>query len=281
MKKSKILGIALAAAMITSAASMTAFAKMAESADIKGCTVGITGSFNGWGGNGEADVPMTDDDGDGVYEGTIVIDSVEEGMISEAMTDNGSESVSRGFSGVQFKVRTNGTWADSWGDFELAYNRTYNSQTNCCVEATAGQPLTIKVKLDTNAIADQSEIDEDDRYEAGADDAFNVWMVTYEKVESEAPAEESSEEPAEESSETPAEESSEEPAEESSEQPAEESKETPAEESKESTAPAAESSEDTKTVGTGDTTSAVALVAVVIASLGVAVAMTKKASSKE
>ena len=263
MKKSKILGIALAAAMITSAASMTAFAKMAESADIKGCTVGITGSFNGWAKG--ADVPMADVDGDGVYEGTIVIDSVEEGMISEAMTDNGSESVSRGFSGVQFKVRTNGTWDDSWGDFELAYNRTYNSQTNCCVEATAGQPLTIKVKLDTNAIADQSEIDEDDRYEAGADDAFNVWMVTYEKVESEAPAEESSEEPAEESSETPA----------------EESKETPAEESKESTAPAAESSEDTKTVGTGDTTSAVALVAVVIASLGVAVAMTKKASSKE
>ena len=255
MKKSKILGIALAAAMITSAASMTAFAKMAESADIKGCTVGITGSFIGWGGKGEADVPMTDDDGDGVYEGTIVIDSVEEGMISEAMTDNGSESVSRGFSGVQFKVRTNGTWDDSWGDFELAYNRTYNSQTNCCVEATAGQPLTIKVKLDTNAIADQSEIDEDDRYEAGAD------------------AEESSEEPAEESKETPAEESK--------ETPAEESKETPAEESKESTAPAAESSEDTKTVGTGDTTSAVALVAVVIASLGVAVAMTKKASSKE
>ncbi len=281
MKKSKILGIALAAAMITSAASMTAFAKMAESADIKGCTVGITGSFIGWGGNGEADVPMTDDDGDGVYEGTIVIDSVEEGMISEAMTDNGSESVSRGFSGVQFKVRTNGTWDDSWGDFELAYNRTYNSQTNCCVEATAGQPLTIKVKLDTNAIADQSEIDEDDRYEAGADDAFNVWMVTYEKVESEASAEESSEEPAEESSETPAEESSEQPAEESKETPAEESKETPAEESKESTVPAAESSEDTKTVGTGDTTSAVALVAVVIASLGVAVAMTKKASSKE
>ena len=259
MKKSKILGIALAAAMITSAASMTAFAKMAESADIKGCTVGITGSFNGWAKG--ADVPMADVDGDGVYEGTIVIDSVEEGMISEAMTDNGSESVSRGFSGVQFKVRTNGTWDDSWGDFELAYNRTYNSQTNCCVEATAGQPLTIKVKLDTNAIADQSEIDEDDRYEAGADDAFNVWMVTYEKVESEAPAEESSEE--------------------SSETPAEESKETPAEESKESTAPAAESSEDTKTVGTGDTTSAVALVAVVIASLGVAVAMTKKASSKE
>ena len=275
MKKLKILGIALAAAMITSAASMTAFAKMAESADIKGCTVGITGSFNGWGGN---NVPMADVDGDGVYEGTIVIDSVEEGMISEAMTDNGSESVSRGFSGVQFKVRTNGTWDDSWGDFELAYNRTYNSQTNCCVEATAGSPLTIKVKLDTNAIADQSNIDEDDRYEAGADDAFNVWVVSYEVVASEAPAEESAEEPAEESAEEPAEESAEEPAEES----AEESAEEPAEESKESTAPAAEdSTEDTKTVGTGDTTSAVALVAVVIASLGVAVAMTKKASSKE
>ena len=268
MKKSKILGIALAAAMITSAASMTAFAKMAESADIASCTVGISGSFCGWGQKGEADTPMTDEDGDGVYEGTIVIDSVTADMITEAMTDDGtSTAVSRGFSGVQFKVRTNGNWDDSWGEFEAAYNRTYNSQTNCCVQATEGQPLTIKVTLDTTKIADQSAIEEDDRYEAGADDAFNVWVVSYETVEAAAPAEESTETPAEESTETPAEESTEAPA----EKPAEESDE----------APAAESSEDASTVPTGDTTSAVALVAVVIASLGVAVAMTKKASSKE
>ena len=269
MKKSKILGIAIAAAMITSAASMTAFAdKFAESADIKkAASVGITGTFCDWGGE---DVPMTDDDGDGVYEGTIVIDSVTEGMISESMEDKGPEEgkVSRGFSGVQFKIRTDGTWDNSWGDYEAAYNRTYNSQTNCCVEATVGAPLTIKVKLDTNQVVDQSGVEEeDDRYEAGADDAFNAWVVSYEKVESEAPAEESSETPAEESSETPAEESSEAPAEESK--------------TEESTTPAEESTEDSKTVGTGDTTSAIALVAVVIASLGVAVAMTKKASSKE
>ena len=42
-----------------------------------------------------------------------------------------------------------------------------------------------------------------------------------------------------------------------------------------------EADKDATPVATGDTTSAVALVAVVIASLGVAVAMTKKASSKE
>ncbi|MBQ9461087.1 MAG: hypothetical protein IJU51_04105 [Clostridia bacterium] len=267
MKKTKILGIAIAAAMITSAASMTAFAdKFAESADIKkAASVGITGSFCDWGGE---DVSMTDDDGDGVYEGTIVIDSVTEGMISESMEDKGPEEgkVSRGFSGVQFKIRTDGTWDNSWGDYEAAYNRTYNSQTNCCVEATVGAPLTIKVKLDTNKVVDQSGVEsEDDRYEDGADDAFNAWVVSYEKVD--APVEESSEE----SSETPVEESSETPAEESSETPAEESSSTPVE----------ESSEDSKTVDTGDTTSAVALVAVVMASLAVAVVMTKKASSKE
>ena len=257
MKKSKILGIALAAALITSAASMTAFAKMTESSEISGLSLGITGSFCNWGNSGETDVPMTDADGDGVYEGTFEV-GVTEDMIQEATTDDGTNIVSRGFSGVKFKVRTNGSWGDSWGEFEEAYNRTYNSQTDCCAEAVVGDNLKITVKLDTNTVADQSNQNPDDAYEAGADDAFNVWPVSFtvEKVAGETPAEES---PAEE---TPAEES-------------------PASEAPASTAPATEAGTDTTTVGTGDTTSAVALVAVVLASLGVAVVMTKKASSKE
>jgi len=265
MKKSKILGIALVAAMAASVAVVNASALSAD--EMKTHSVGICGAFNGWG--SAPDVVMTDDDGDGIWEGTVEIDNVTEDMITESTEDKGSAGiVSRGFSGVQFKVRLDNEWGTSWGDYEEAYDRTENSQTNCCAkEAVAGQSLTIKVKLDTTTLASDSLPVDDD-------DAYTLWNVTYTAEAggaAETPAEESSEAPAEESSETPAEESSETPAEESSVAPAEES----------STAPAAEESTETSAVPTGDTTSAVALVAVVVASLGAAVVMTKKASSKE
>lgn len=273
MKKSKILGIALVAAMAASVAVVNASALSAD--EMKTHSVGICGAFNGWGST--PDVVMTDDDGDGIWEGTVEIDNVTEDMIQESTEDKGSAGVvSRGFSGVQFKVRLDNEWGTSWGDYEEAYDRTENSQTDCCAkEAVAGQSLTIKVKLDTTTLASDTLTVDDD-------DAYALWKVTYTAeagAAAETPAEESSEAPAEESSEAPAEESSETPAEESSETPAEESSVAPAEES--STAPAAEESTETSAVPTGDTTSAVALVAVVVASLGAAVVMTKKASSKE
>ena len=275
MKKSKILGIALVAAMAASVAVVNASALSAD--ELKTHSVGICGSFNGWGAT--PDVVMTDDDGDGIWEGTVEIDNVTEDMIQESTEDKGSAGVvSRGYSGVKFKVRLDNVWGTSWGDYEEAYDRTENSQTDCCAkEAVAGQPLTIKVKLDTTTLASDTLTVDDD-------DAYALWNVTYTAevgAAAETPAEESSEAPAEESSEAPAaEESSVAPAEESSTAPAaEESSVAPAEES--STAPAAEESTETSAVPTGDTTSAVALVAVVVASLGAAVVMTKKASSKE
>ncbi len=264
MKKSKILGIALAAAMVASISAVSVSAM--DTAEVKTHFVGLIGSFNGWGND---DVEMTDEDGDGVYEGTIVIPSVTADMILDATTDPGDGiPVSRGFSGVQFKVRFDHEWTSSWGDYEEAYGRTENSQTNCCVEATEGEALTIKVKFDTTRSYDPELIPDDDS------DAYKLWPVTYEKVQGETPDPvESSEEPVVESSEEPVVESSEEPVVESSEEPVVESSEEPA--------PVVESSEEPTTPSTGDTTSAVALVAVVIASLGAAVVMTKKAASKE
>lgn len=260
MKKSKILGVALCAAMITSVAALSVSADATDKEEIKNHQVGLVGSFNGW----ADDVPMTDDDGDGVYEGTIKIDSVTEDMIVEAMTDPGDgTSVSRGFSGVQFKVRLDGAWGLSWGDYEKPYIRTQNSQTNCCVkDAVVGKGLEIYVKLDTNNIVQ----DEDaiDAFTDGSDnDAYQVWPVTYEAkvIEAAGTTEESK---AEESK--------------ADDTQTEESKadDTKTEESKDS-----KDSKDETPVATGDTTSAVALVAVVVASLGAAVVMTKKASSKE
>lgn len=188
MKKSRLLGLALAAA-IAVPVSMPAFAygvTMTENSDIKKCQVGITGSFCDWGATGVADVLMNDDDNDGVYEGTVYIPNVTQDMILEALTDTGDEGVvSRGFSGVQFKVRTDGSWINAWGEFEPAYVRTYQSQTNCCVEAEVGKPLTIDVKLDTTAVADQSMVEEDDRFYPEDDNSFYVWPVTYKVVPSE------------------------------------------------------------------------------------------------
>ena len=246
MKKSKILGIALAAAMVSSIAATAALSASATVTKdgIDGETVGITGSFCNWGSDGAADVPMTLNNG--VWEGQIQIPNVTDDMLVDATMDDGkgTQVARTDITGkaITFKIRTNGDWKNSWGDYEPAYERTWNSQTNCAVAAEAGKPLTINVKLDTTKQAEGATFEADDP------DIWQVWAVTYEVVES-APAE------------APATES---------EAPAEDSAEAPAAESE---APAP--------VATGDTTSAVALVAVVIASLGAAVVMTKKASAKD
>ncbi len=279
MKKSKVLGVALVAAMITTIAATAAFsasAAVSTANGIVGETVGITGSFNNWGKdeNGATidDVPMTNNNG--VWEGTIHVDSVTEAMIQEAKTDPGDGiKVSRGFNGITFKVRTNGNWTNSWGDYEEAFERTFNSQTDCAVPESdfeVGKPLTIKVTLDTTKVHPDSSFDIDDK------DAYLVWPVTYEVVKEEAPSEEPS----------------------TTDDTAANANNTDTNNTADTTTdtyttdttntigatsetPATQTSTDTTTVPTGDATSAAALAAVVIASLGTAVVMTKKASSKD
>lgn len=235
MNKAKVLSAALAAAMLASVVAVSASAYSTE-----GKTYGVCGVFtNNW----TEDVVMTESNG--VYTAEVSIDNVTEDMITELVSDG----TPTGKYGLQFKVRGVGDWTDSWGQYEEDQDRTYNSQTNCCIEgAEVGKPLTFKVtfdttKLDANKIAEGSEVD--------AADEYLFWGVTYEIVETQA------EEPTE-----PA--GAEEPT--KTEEPAE----TPATETETETTPA-----------TGDATSAAALVGVVLASLGVAAVMTKKASSKE
>lgn len=182
-----------------------------------------------------------------------------------AMTDDDGDGVytaeitGQAAGEYEFKVRLDASWDFSWGEYEWEdgsgnpADRTQNSQTNCKV-TVAAETDVIKVTFDTTKISDAA-LAQDGSYAkelSGADDedAYMFWPVTYtvEAGSAEAPAEES--------------------------QP-----EAPAEESK-TDAPATETS-DTKPVATGDTTSAIALVGVVLASLGTAVVMTKKASSKD
>lgn len=272
MRKSKILATAVSAALVASLAATAAIsvnaAGISKVSDIKDHSVGITGSFNSW----EAtDVPMSDDDGDGIFEGVVDIENVTKDMISEATMDDGAgNQIPRGKTGITFKVRLDKAWTDSWGDYEEAYVRTYNSQTNCVVEAKEGTHVKITVKLDTTKNCDEAvaagEVEKDD------DVDYTLIPVTYsiEEVAAAAPAEET---PA---AETPA-----------AETPAAETPaaETPAASTPAASTPAASTPAGTTdaaaTPATGDTTSAIALVAVVLASLGTAVVMTKKATSKD
>ena len=279
MRKSKVLGIALAAAMVASIATVSVSAKV-TSAGIDGDTVGITGSFCGWGTVNDApvaDVPMTNNNG--VWEGTIDIPEVTSDMVVDqaTMDDGTGGQVARTDvvgTAVTFKIRLNGDWVDSWGDFEPAYDRTWNSQTNCAVAATVGQPLKINVKLDTTKVTPGSSITD-----TADPDAWGVWVVSYDVVASEAPVEEDptttgDDEPVTEDP-TTEDPTTEDPA---TEEPA---TEDPTTEEPSTVQPAVDDTKDVAPVETGDATSAAALVAVVLASLGVAVVMTKKASAKD
>ena len=161
MQTKKIIGIALVAAMLTSAASISASAVL--TAD-DAASVGVIGSFNGW---TEDYAKMSDDDGDGIWEADIIIDEVTTDMIAELYSDN----VATGKMGINFKVRLNNDWADSWGDYEEDYDRTYNSQTNMLIpeaDVTVGEPLEVLVKFDTTG------------------ENNKLWPVTYEIVEESA-----------------------------------------------------------------------------------------------
>ena len=110
---------------------------------------------------------MTDEDGDGIWEGTIDIENVTPEMIVEHTTDDGNgNQVPTGLKGITFKVRLDGEWLDSWGLYEAPYVRTSNSQTNCIVEAEEGTHVKINVKLDTTRNAPEAieagEVDPDE-----------------------------------------------------------------------------------------------------------------------
>ena len=246
MRKSKIIASVVSVALVASVAAAASISASAISKveDIEGHKVGVTGSFCNWGNDGDADVEMTNNGG--VWETTIDIPEVTEAMVVDATKDDGSgNQVSRGFKGITFKVRLDGTWDDSWGDYEPGYDRTYNSQTNCAVKAEVGTHVKINVKLDTTKNSPEALSNPDGETKEGDPVDHLIIPVTYtvEEIKDEKPAEESK-------------------------------KEESKEESK------AESA-DTSSPATGDTTSAIALVAVVLASLGTAVVMTKKASAKD
>ncbi len=262
MRKSKILASAVSVALVASIAATAAISASAIGSveEIKDHKMGIVGSFNNWSTEGE--VPMNDDDGDGIWEGTVDIENVTAEMIVEATMDDGAgNQIPRGKTGITFKVRLDSGWADSWGDYEASYVRTSNSQTNCVVEAKEGTHVKIHVKLDTTRNAPEA-------IEAGeveATDPVDYLLIpvsyTVEEVAAAAPATQTSAAPATQTSTA--------------------TTTTPAASTATTTTSTPAGTTSANSPATGDTTSAIALVAVVLASLGTAVVMTKKASAKD
>ncbi len=254
MRNSKIVKVLMSSALVASVAVASAMSTAAISnlSQLKDHFVGVTGSFNNW---DVTDVELTDADGDGIYEGIVDIPEVTEDMIGDWKVDD----VLQPEKYLTFKVRLDKSWDDSWGAYEPENNRTYNSQSNVPVkEAVVGQPLKFNVIFDTTKI-DEGYINNKNQTDVLPDDPVDMENigVTYKIIETVV---ESSPEPS---------------------QPSESSVESSVQSSVQSSVVvASQSSTDTSTVPTGDATSAAALAAIVVASLGVAVVMTKKASAK-
>lgn len=254
MRNSKIVKVLMSSALVASVAVASAMSTAAISnlSQLKDHFVGVTGSFNNW---DVTDVELTDADGDGIYEGIVDIPEVTDAMIGDWKVDD----VLQPEKYLTFKVRLDKSWDDSWGAYEPENNRTYNSQSNVPVkEAVVGQPLKFNVIFDTTKI-DEGYINNKNQTDVLPDDPVDMENigVTYKIIETVV---ESSPEPS---------------------QPSESSVESSVQSSVQSSVVvASQSSTDTSTVPTGDATSAAALAAIVVASLGVAVVMTKKASAK-
>ena len=252
MRKSKVLSVAMSAVLVASlaaAASVSVSAEITNSSQIKDHKVGVVGSFNGW----ANDVALTDADGDGVYEGVVEIPEVTEDMFLGWNIDDEPT----GESYVLFKVRLDGDWTDSWGNYEPLNDRCWNSQSNVPVkEAEVGKPIKFTVYFDTKNPSPAALANPDSYAVAGDDDM--MYLNVYYKVE-ETVVEEPSKE----------------------EEPSKvESSQTPVTTTGDTSKVAVEDKTDSTAPATGDATSAAALAAVVVASLGIAVVMTKKASAK-
>ncbi len=108
-KTRKVLSVVLAGATVAAAFAATAVVNAVyENFDPTGATYGVIGDFSTW----ATDVPLTDDDGDGVYSAQVT-----------ATPDATSGK-------CEYKVRANGGWDYSWGAADSS-GVTANSQTNC------------------------------------------------------------------------------------------------------------------------------------------------------
>lgn len=145
ISKAIFASMLLASIASSSMLSVSAADMINSASEIKNHFIGVVGSFNGW----TDDIQLMDKDNDGIYEGLVQIPEVTEDMFINWYVDD----VFTGEQYLQFKVRLDEDWTDSWGSYEPIYDRTWNSQS--CVpvkEAVVGQPLSFIVRFDTRSV---------------------------------------------------------------------------------------------------------------------------------
>lgn len=121
-------------------------------------TLGVIGGFSDW----AEDVPMTDDDGDGIYEAEIDVVGTHE-----------------------FLVRADGKWDDKWGAYDEDHDRTYNSSMNVMAIVNEGQKLIVRLdttKVDDKAEANACSVVNDESFDF-AKEGYKFWPVTCEIVD--------------------------------------------------------------------------------------------------
>lgn len=162
MKAKLIRTLTAAAVVLTAACTGAVGASAFSGSDItNGHTVGAAGS---WISGSEADVPMTDPDGDGVWEGRVSIDSVEEGMLTDGS--------------LNFLVRLDGGSEYCWGNYSDEAKATLGGAP-VTVPAEAGKPLEMKVELNTNM---KTFYYTEKTYEELGEEAYKLWPVFYTKL---------------------------------------------------------------------------------------------------
>lgn len=177
MLKRNVMKILLAGSVLFTVGALSAVsvsAEISKASDIVSHKVGVVGSFNGW----ENDVPLTDDDGDGLYEGIVTVYEVTEDMIIDWSVDD----IIQPEKYLQFKVRLDGEWTDNWGNYEPLYDRVWNSQSNVPVkEAVVGKSLKFKVYFDIKHDSPDS-IEQYDVWQEPVYDDYHYLYVYYEII---------------------------------------------------------------------------------------------------
>lgn len=164
--RSKALRTLTAAVLVISAASAVSAAASAFSSDDirNGNELVASGS---WVTNEDDAVIMTDEDNDGVWEGSLRIDNVQSDMLIGG--------------NLEFIVALNGEPYYSWGNYNSETKTTLGGDA-VCVPAEAGRPLDMKVELNTRM---KSFYYTDKSYEELGEDAYTLWPVFYTKLISE------------------------------------------------------------------------------------------------
>ena len=147
MRNSKILKVAICSALVASVAATAAITASAAVALPSTNGRRFRRIHSNWGALA-SDIPMNDDDGDGVWTADVDLESVK----AEWITDWNKDDKPTGEKHIQFKVRLDNNWDNNWATYEPEHDRVFDSQCNLAIleDVAEGDHIKFTVFLDTN-----------------------------------------------------------------------------------------------------------------------------------